>query len=159
MMLPYGQAPSDMGGCTGLALQVAQALAIQMEGNLAVMPAVTGMQIVLCLPFRVCNEGDSMLLKAHPRSVSPVGDSGGGCGGTGQHEDLPASILPPVPPVEMLTERMFEWLVNNSDDAVRASAQPFHHSAHPSSQFVICAVESSATPGRVVCPAACAIHL
>ena len=118
MLLPYGHAPSDMGGCTGLALQVAQGLAVQMDGCLSFLPeAPDGMQISLRLPFRVCAEGDEVLLEAH-RSVSPGG------GALPQHEGLPASVVPAVPPVETLTERMFEWLVNNSDDA-----------------FIICSVE------------------
>jgi PAS domain S-box-containing protein len=127
MLLPYGHAPSDMGGCSGLALQVARKLAAQMDGHLAFVPTPdsTGMQIVLRLPFRVCNEGDDVTCT----STSPGGGGGGGGGGDAsydeeQQQELPASIIPAVPPVDTLTERMFEFLVNNSDDA-----------------FMICAVE------------------
>jgi len=130
MLSPFGMAPLDKGEGTGLALFIARSHASAIGGNLLLEQGrKTGVALKLSIPMLQAT-AESKLIKSAPALKQSLSGATPDTGPTEQLElGEPVAALRQVAEQlgEPLLARMFEYLVNNSEDT-----------------FAICSVDKAA---------------
>jgi hypothetical protein len=115
LFVPFGLAPSDKGGGTGLGLYVARSFARAMGGDVTLARGLAeGVRATLCVPLRVAARADDPM-GPPPPPLGPPHVANSISSPPPSPSSPRARPVPNIPEVE-LTARMFGFLVQHSDD-------------------------------------------